>query len=463
MTVERLWRALNDIEQREDLLNWRVGNVYLWPLVRMRLYREIAETAGIFERLPERPELPQVPLKHIERRSEYAVVPFLRRNAAGIDPFSQPIVDALAGASPGAGATSGPGATPPLVFGMGEHDVDSGRLQVEQLERDFLRRYRTLAKLRVLPTLRRHHELKWQRVIAHFETEFGIALKSNRVFPRWLLVNFVAQRHGWFRLFAALGVRKVFVVNAWKRAMIAGAQKAGATVVEPQHGLLSDMHPLLSFEGADRVAYLPDELLVWGRYWAENSALPRSLRTTVIGEPSNLTRARELTSVRQPHTVLFVSQAQHTTRLFETALHVADSNPNLHVTVKPHPQEDREQFTEHLLQLGRTKPANLHFAERDSAATTLIAQSEYVIGVYSMALVEAVGLGAKVIAVQLPGWENLTAIADRGDLVFADPATDIDLSRALAAARVASDPSYYFSKPVSPTELAQILKAAPTE
>ena len=233
MTVDRLWRALTHIEQREDLLNWRIGNVYLWPLVRMRLYREIAESAGIFERLPERPEIPQVPLKHVQGRSEFAVVPFLRRNLAGEDLFSQPIVDALAGTAA------------PLIFGMGEHDIDSGRLQVEQLEREFLRRYRTLAKLRVLPSLRRHHELKWQRVIAYFESEFGIALKSNRVFPRWLLVNFVAQRHGWFRLFASLGVRKVFVVNAWKRAMIAGAQKAGAIVVEPQHGLLSDMHPLI--------------------------------------------------------------------------------------------------------------------------------------------------------------------------------------------------------------------------
>ena len=460
MTVERLWQALNQIEQREDLLNWRIGNVYLWPLVRMRLYREIAEAAGIFEQLPDRPDVPNLPLKHVEGRYEFAVVPFLRRNSLGEDPFSQPIVDALVGSG---NAASGADSTiaGPFVFGMGDQDIASGRLQVEQLERDFLKRYRTLAKLRVLPTLRKRHERKWQRVIAYFEAEFGVALKSNRVFPRWLLVNFVAQRHGWFRLFSALGVRKVFVVNAWKRAMIAGAQKAGATVVEPQHGLLSNMHPLLSFAGTERVAYLPDELLVWGKYWAENSDLPSSVRTAVIGEPSNLTRARELTVARQPHTVLFVSQAQHTTRLFETALHVADRNPNLNVTVKPHPQEDLEQFTDHLRVLGRSKPANLHFAERDSAAITLIAQSEYVVGVYSMALVEAVGLGSKVIAVQLPGWENLTAIAERGDLVFADPATDIDLSRALAQAKPAGDPSYYFAKPVSATELAQILKAAP--
>lgn len=456
MTVERLWQALTAIEQREDLLNWRIGDVYLWPLVRMRLYREIAEAAGIFERLPPRDDLPRVGLKHIQARFDFAVVPFLRRNPLGEDPFSAPIVEAL-------GREQGDGANATFVFGMGEHDIDSGRLQVEQLERDFLARYRTLAKLRVLPTLRKRHEQKWRRVITFFETEFGVELKSNRVFPRWLLVNFVAQRYGWFRLFASLGVRKVFIVNAWKRAMIAGAQQAGVTVVEPQHGLLSNMHPLLSFEGSDRVAYTPDELLVWGSYWAENSALPRNIRTTVIGEPSGVTKARALVGNREPRTVLFVSQAQHTTRLFETALHVADAKPDLSVTVKPHPQEDLEQFTEHLRVLGRSKPANLHFADRDSAAINLIAQSEYVIGVYSMALVEAVGLGAKVIAVQLPGWENLTAIANRGDLVFADPATDIDLKRAMAAAKPAGDPTYYFAEPLSESALAEILKAVPTE
>ena len=456
MTVDKLWNALNTIEQRENLLDWRIGNVHLWPLVRMRIYREVAEAAGIFERLPERADPPAVALPHIQNRFDYAVVPFLRRNSAGIDPFSQPILDALHG-----GANSVPG-NPTVTFGMGESDINSGRPQVEQLERDFLKRYRLLAKLLVLPTLRTRHTKKWQRVIAFFEAEFGVTLKSNRVFPRWLLVNFVAQSYGWFRLFKALGVRKVFVVNAWKRAMIAGARRAKVTVVEPQHGLLSNMHPLLSFAGRDSVAYLPDELLVWGQYWAENSALPTNIKTSVIGEPESLTKARGLVAQREAHTVLFVSQAQHTTRLFETALNVADANPNLAVLVKPHPQEDQVQFTDHLRALGRTKPANLHFAERDAAAINLIAQSEYVVGVYSMALVEAVGLGAKVIAVQLPGWENLRAIAERGDLVFADPATDVNLTRAMQLAKPATDPSYYFAAPLNQSQLAEVLKATPT-
>ena len=454
MTVERLWRALGQIEREEALLDWRIGGVYLWPLVRMRIYREVAEAAGIFEKLPPRPEVSGSTLPHFKGQYAFGVVPFLRRKSAGDDPFSKPIVEALAADF---------AALAPLVFGMGEADQATGLPQVEQLERDFLKRYRALAKLRVLPAmlpgLSSGHAAKWRRVIEFFEREFHVELKANRGFPRWLLVNFVAQRYGWFRLFSALRMRKVFVVNAWKRALIAGAQQSGAWVVEPQHGLLSDMHPLLSFVGRESVAYLPNELLVWGEYWAEHSALPASVKTTVIGEPEALTKARARVAARQPHTVLFVSQAQHTTRLFETALRVAEANPTLRITVKPHPQEDLEQFTEHLRELGRTKPANLHFADREAAAINLIAESEYVVGVYSMALVEAVGLGAKVIAVQLPGWENLRAIAQRGDLTFADPATDPALAHALAQASPAVDPSYYFAAPISREQLIRILKA----
>ena len=449
MSVDRLWQALETVEQREGLLDWRIGGVYLWPLVRMRVYREVAELAGIFELLPDRPEPDKAGLLHVQGRFEFGVVPFLRRDALGEDQFTKPIADALGDEA--------------IVFGMGEHDAGSGKLQVERLESEFLKRYRAMAKLRVLPTLRRSHARRWARVIAYLEGEFGIRLRANRGFPRWLLVNFVAQRYGWSRLFRSLGLKKLFVVNAWKRAMIAGAQQAGVWVVEPQHGLLSDMHPLLSFAGRDHVAYLPNELLVWGAYWAENAALPADVRTTVIGAPASITKAAASVPSRKAGTVLFVSQAQHTTRLFEVALRVAEANPQLQVVIKPHPQENRERFDEHLASLGRSKPTNLSFAERDSAAISLIAQSEYVVGVYSMALVEAIGLGAKAIAVKLPGWENLRAIQQRGDLVIADPETDPALAKALANATPASDPGFYFAPAVSSASLSQILRTKPEQ
>jgi len=64
-----------------------------------------------------------------------------------------------------------------------------------------------------------------------------------------------------------------------------------------------------------------------------------------------------------------------------------------------------------------------------------------------------------VIAVQLPGWENLRAIEARGDLTFADPATDPALARALTKASPATDTGYYFAAPVSREQLTNMLKA----
>jgi hypothetical protein len=313
------------------------------------------------------------------------------------------------------------------------------------------------------------HLAKYARVIKALESEFGSVAGRFRAFPRWLLVEFTAQRIGWAKLFKKAGVRKLFIVNAWKRALIAGAQDAGVWVVEPQHGLLSSKHPLLSWPGRESVAYLPNELYVWGQCWAAETDLPSGVRTSIVGEPAHLTAARASaaqnaspTSTPGPHpdfaragSVLFVSQVQQTTRLFDIALRAADANPSKNFVVKPHPQENAEQFRQHLRELGRRLPANLRFVDLSEPALNLVARSEFVVGVHSMALVEALVLGAKVIAVQLEGWQNIEAIAKRGDLTLASPNTD--LVAELASAQVARDPEYYFAQPLEREAFAQLV------
>jgi hypothetical protein len=65
-----------------------------------------------------------------------------------------------------------------------------------------------------------------------------------------------------------------------------------------------------------------------------------------------------------------------------------------------------------------------------------------------MALVEALALGAKVVAVALPGHENIEAIATRGDLVLAP--VDSNLTLQLSQAKLAQNPSYYFAPALAP-------------
>jgi hypothetical protein len=458
---EQIWRAFAQIEETENLADWQVAGVYLWPILRDRLMREVAEQLGVYQKRQDvsasvAAAAVEAPNEFRLAPSKYAVIPFVRRNAEGIDPFSIDIIRSLESAG-----------TKPLVFGVGPEDFGSGRPQVEHLERLFFERHRFRAKLRVAPAVLpalggAKHIAKHARVIAFLEKALpagpsGSIAGRFKPFPRWLLVEFVAHQTGWKALFKKAGVKKLFIVNAWKRALIAGAQAAGVWVVEPQHGLLSSRHPLLAWPNRNSVAYLPNELLLWGDYWAQETDLPKSVLPTIIGEPKSLTniRAQVAGGSRVPGSVLIVSQAQQTTQIFDIALRAADANPQLKFTLKPHPQELKSQFADHLTAVGRSLPANLHLASPAESAFGLIASSEFVVGVHSMALVEALALGAKVVAVALPGYENIEAIATRGDLVLA--ATNTDLTSELTQAKLAQNPSYYFAPAMAPEFFTALL------
>jgi hypothetical protein len=474
-SIERVWGVFADIEARENLVSWRVGSVYLWPLLRNMLMREVAEQLGIFEVRPPNKfvKLPNTDIAFAP--ADYAVVPFVRRNAAGLDPFSTFIVDSLKAHG-----------QKPLILGMGPDDCGSGRPQVENLEQEFIARYGNLARLLVAPTLRASHTAKYARVIQHIESELlsstvQLGLDVTKItgpyrrFPRWLLVQFVAQRMGWKKFFKAARVRKVFIVNAWKRSLIAGAQAAGVTVVEPQHGAISGIHPYLSWPHQDWVAYQPDEFLEWGAYWGDVAELPAQTVRKVIGAPAFITdalaRERQLAAegeAHQPKTVLIASQAHATQAIAEFLVVAASANPDCVFTLKQHPQEAPVNF-------GPNAPANLVLADPAANTLDLMARSEFVLGVYTTALFEAFALGCKVGVLAFSGWQHIRGLVESGDAQLIENQNELtgflagsntsgsnlaDANLADANPALASGADYYYAQPVSEADLWAAIKIA---
>ena len=462
LSIEQLWLVFAEIEEREKLVSWRIGSIFIWPLIRASLMREVAENLGVFERRPPQAAVPDVNGADFTfAPSKYAVVPFVRRNSAGLDPFSSYLVDSLVAHG-----------EKPLILGMGPDDVGSGRPQVEQLEREFTARFGLPARLLVAPTLRASHAEKYARVIRHIEVELLAAAEQigidvttitgpYRQFPRWLLVQFAAQRMGWKKFFLTAKVRKVFIVNAWKRAMIAGAQAAGVTVVEPQHGAISGIHPYLSWFGEDQVAYQPDEFLEWGAYWGDVAQLPTKTARKVIGAPDFIVEAvaheRELAAAgeaHQPKTVLIASQAHATQAIVAFLLKAATANPDFVFTLKQHPQEAPADF-------GSNAPSNLILADPADNTLDLMARSEFVLGVYTTALFEALALGCKVGVLGFSGWQHIRGLVEKGDATLIE--TQAELQQFLTAGdsasrNLASD--YYYAQPASEAELWAAIKIA---
>ena len=66
MNLEQIWSALRKVEKAEDLAEWRVGDIYLWQVIRERMFTHIAEQSGLYLPVPEKPPIkPALILKQV--------------------------------------------------------------------------------------------------------------------------------------------------------------------------------------------------------------------------------------------------------------------------------------------------------------------------------------------------------------------------------------------------------------
>lgn len=440
MSLEKIWSAILAVEEAEQLPSWKVADVHLWQVIRERLFTHIAEQLGLYQPVPAKDPVPQqreVPIQE----SAVAVLPFVRRDNSGVDPFSLGVIRA-------AEQVSGP----VLVFGIGALDAGSGLPQFETLDKLFLQRGRIRAKIRVALNQRKTDAARWARVIESLESELAVDLSKYRAFPRWLLVDFISRERGWYSLFRTSKSKVLFAVNAWQLPTIAAAKRAGLRVIEPQHGVISSMHPRLSWKQEIGGVYLSNEFWQWGSYWGEG--LPASVKRVTIGAPTFVTEQRGVAKKRQ---LLVIGQPQQSKNIVQFARFIAMSVKNLDVVLKPHPQEKLDEILATLDSFG-ARPNNLVIESPDSETLPIIAKSEFVVGVYSTALFEAVALGCKVGVLKLDGWKHVHTLVIDGEATLIAQVSDI--GKFLTTAKPSLTSKRFYADPV---DLAPLVEAAINE
>lgn len=447
MSLAQVWDSFAKLEREEELMDWCVAGVYVWPAMKTRLLRQFNESLGLIDETDKQPSVFDVEnpidLKtHLKNpgKHQVAVVPFVRRDKNGKDPFTDPIVDALRAAG-----------QDPLVFGVGVHDDGSGKPSLERLIVHLTKKYRKGAILRVLPTavFGKEHKQRWASLVARLERETGGSAGRFKAFPRWLLVEFLAQERGFRKYFDRAGITNVFMTNAYRRSMISAAQYKGrGWVIELQHGLISNRHPELAWPNTPWPAYVPDEFWGWGEYWLENSDLAEGMDTRVIGAPASVARLMRQSNAKLPGSVLVISQPEQSQKLIEATIELAKRHPELNFSFKPHPKELGSHDS-------LTLPSNVKLLSARDHALQLIANAETVLGVYSTALVEALALRCRVGVFNLPGIEHIEKVIARGDAKLLKGPKDF---AALVAAPLPEDDevaSYYYAEPI---DLNRVIK-----
>ncbi len=291
----------------------------------------------------------------------------------------------------------------PLILEMG-YPVVPGEPRVHPERVYRMDTVQFLLRLRArLGGLSGDHKTRAQRFIDEVADGFGLADRREWIEEmtlmhlRWALRRDLLDRYIDTSVTSGLAFVHSASYMKWYGLLTRWLHERGLTVVEVQHGYVSLHHPAYNhpssvLEEADHPSrqYLPDHLLTFGSYWAEQVRVPSQVH--VVGYPhlDRLSRERQASAECRPHDILFISQGYVTTQLVEVASALAQAFPDRTLHFKLHPGE--VDYTD------RYAPLHEHPNVRvlkEGDIYQLIAGCGIIVGSFSTALFEAANFDDK--------------------------------------------------------------------
>ena len=466
-TIAKIGEAFFEIERREDLYNWKIGDIYVWSVIRSRLFKVLTKNSQLFNYdtnraivftdemrtyrgrypmtllgwaifgMPRRPRQGEPDFRNLDR-FEAVIVPFATRNEKLEDKFSKPISDALGDRA--------------LNLGVGTWDRITAAPRIDDFNRWLNTYVGIFGSIKVRMLLKKSDYEKYQRVVKFLEAETGFSLKPYDKFPRWTFRSFIIQRWGYRRLFRRTNAKVLFAVNAARMPLQAAAQELGIKVVEIQSGVFSKYSLQFSWPGSPYVPYIPDEIWTWGDYWTSGIEHAGQQQVRVVGSTPEFEAVRDRKIAKIPGQVVFLSQPLIGIDIFNEAVAFAAARPETKVVFKLHPRNDIAEFEDALAALGASAPRNIELVHVERTSLEIIAASEYAVGAFSTALIEAAGLGTKVGIIKLTGWEHLENLIEGGYAKAFD--SGLELAQRLSEIPLPADPYFFYGRRADIGELA---------
>lgn len=227
-----------------------------------------------------------------------------------------------------------------------------------------------------------------------------------------ILIKFKVDYQFYKRFLKKRCPQRIFIVCSYgKEALISAAQDLGIEVVEIQHGSMNQYHLGYHFPDNKTIQYFPNRILVFGKYWAEKTAIPLSRdKIEIIGYPyMKLQIDKYSKNIKErENQILFISQGTIGKNLTEKAVEFAKENPNLNVIIRLHPGEFNRWKTEYKILFENKSLKNLIISDNNNKNLyEYMCESKYLIGVYSTAIYEGLYLEKKIGVLNLPGIEHI--------------------------------------------------------
>lgn len=201
-------------------------------------------------------------------------------------------------------------------------------------------------------------------------------------------------------LFRILKPSRLYVVASYSWApIIAAAKELSIEVNEFQHGAVFAGHVGYDFRFWREVPYFPDVFLAWGADWFSQVNFPSECQILVIGPNSNQTQLLELRGhEKNEKTLLVLAQGSMTSDLISFVRRFLKIRPDWQALVKPHPREkELRQYTKVF-----TSHESFDFKIRVHKGDlySALLKSDVVVGQSSTSIFEAAYSGRKAVIVR---------------------------------------------------------------
>lgn len=196
---------------------------------------------------------------------------------------------------------------------------------------------------------------------------------------------------------------KAGVINAARK------NKKNIKITELQHGVITKFHLGYSYiHDLYDEASLPDKIFVWNDFWLKSVSKFCPIDTKVIQNQYFEDNIKRFENVeKQKNTVLVISQGAISESIALKILESLDKLADFKVYYKLHPSEYSTWKDSDVMKTLANR--DIEFLEKVDLYE-YFAKCEFVVGVFSTALFEAIEINCKLVLVDLPGieyWEDM--------------------------------------------------------
>lgn len=417
MKASEIAEKLFEMEKELDLFNQQIQGIYFWKLVRFEVFMQLSQKLGVYEQAHTKdfdsvfekvkavvPKLKNTYLHSVfARRSQVDVLVIEHGRKVLIDNeyvdiYTESKIKELNKTDKTYEIVDRP------YLGKHYHKPSKDRSYFENITINYLVKI-FLSKIK----LTQYEEELIKTIEDKVKEVFDINIRLNGLLQKKITV-FKNKKTQYKKMLKKRAVKQVFLVVSYgHEAFIAACHEIGVECIELQHGTMNYYHVGYSFPYNEKIAYFPDKLELFGKYWQDSTPLPlRSENISIVGYPYlNNMLINYKNFKKEKNRVLFISQGTVATQMSKIAVDLAKENKNIEVYYKLHPGEFGRWRSEYKYLQNVAMLENLHVIENEIHLYELMATSEFLVGVYSTAIFEGLTLHCKTILLDLPGVEFL--------------------------------------------------------